>query len=86
MAKQGTQMQMPGVFGGLMRYDSEYKSRFMISPVAVIAFVVGILVFVLLLRVFFPFVPGVGGGGSVPLPAGHGGFSWVLFNFLGILF
>ena len=53
MAKD-TKMNMPGVFGGLMRYDEEFKSKFMLSPVAVIVFVVGILVLAFLLRVFFP--------------------------------
>jgi preprotein translocase subunit Sec61beta len=78
-------IQMPGVFGGLMRYDSEYKSRFMISPVAVIAFVITIVVFVLVLKIFFPVavqqissaggVPGVPNGGViVPLIKGVFGF------------
>ena len=75
MAKQTTQMQMPGVFGGLMRYDSEYKSRFMFSPKVVIGYVIAILVFVLLLRVFFPV-----NIGSIS------GLSWVFFNILGVLF
>jgi preprotein translocase subunit Sec61beta len=48
-------ISMPGAFGGLMRYDEEYQSRFMISPAAVIAFVIGIIVFVLVLKIFFPF-------------------------------
>lgn len=47
-------MSMPGVFGGLMRYDEEYTSRFMLSPKSVIFFAVGVIVFVLLLKVFFP--------------------------------
>ena len=45
---------MPGVFGGLMRYDDEYKSRFMISPIAVIAFVAAIILFVIVLKIFLP--------------------------------
>lgn len=52
MAQQS--MHMPGVFGGLMRYDEEYKSRFMLSPVHVIAFVIAILAFVLILKIFWP--------------------------------
>ncbi|MBS3088708.1 preprotein translocase subunit Sec61beta [Candidatus Pacearchaeota archaeon] len=52
MAQQ--QIHMPGVFGGLMRYDEEYKSRFMISPAAVIGFVIGILALVLILKIFWP--------------------------------
>ncbi len=56
MAQDG-RMGMPGVFGGLMRYDSEYKSRFMISPGAVIAFVVAVVAFIFLIRIFFPVGP-----------------------------
>ena len=54
MAQQQQQMQMPGVFGGLMRYDAEYKSRFMIKPSSVIAFVVVVMLFVLAMKAFFP--------------------------------
>lgn len=45
---------MPSGMGGLMRYDAEYASRFMISPVAVIGFIVAVLVFVIALKVLFP--------------------------------
>jgi preprotein translocase subunit Sec61beta len=47
-------VHMPGVFGGLMRYDEEYNSRFMITPTQVIAFVVVIILFVLTLKFLFP--------------------------------
>ncbi|MCH7568364.1 MAG: preprotein translocase subunit Sec61beta [Nanoarchaeota archaeon] len=57
MAQQDNRIQMPGVFGGLMRYDSEYKSKFMFSPIAVIVFVILVVVFVLALKIFFP-LPG----------------------------
>ena len=53
MAQQ-QRMQMPGVFGGLMRYDDEYKSKFMMSPAVVVGFVIAIIVFVLILKIFFP--------------------------------
>ena len=53
MAQQ-QKMQMPGVFGGLMRYDDEYKSKFMMPPAAVVGFVIAIIVFVLVLKIFFP--------------------------------
>ena len=33
-------INMPGAFGGLMRYDEEYASKFMLSPGQVIGFVV----------------------------------------------
>ena len=45
-------ISMPGAFGGLMRYDSEYKSRFTFSPGQVIGFVVFVILFVLGLKLF----------------------------------
>ncbi len=51
---QDSKIHMPGTFGGLMRYDSEYKSRFMISPAVVVAFIIVVLVFVFALKVLFP--------------------------------
>jgi preprotein translocase subunit Sec61beta len=48
---------MPGAFGGLMRYDEEFSSRFMITPTQVIVFLVVILLFVLALKLFFPITP-----------------------------
>ena len=49
-------IQMPGAFGGLMRYDEEYNSKFMISPKAVIVFLVAIIAFVVALKIFWPAV------------------------------
>lgn len=54
MAQQQNQLQMPGAFGGIMRYDSEYNSKFMFSPRAVVAFLVAVITFVIVLRVFWP--------------------------------
>lgn len=53
MAQQN-KVQMPGVFGGLMRYDDEYTSKIMLSPKAVVAFLIAIVAFVLFLKIFFP--------------------------------
>jgi preprotein translocase subunit Sec61beta len=65
-------MQMPGVFGGLMRYDSEFKSRFMLKPTTIIAFLVLIIVFVLAMKIFWPInTITAGTGGSIPI--GNGG-------------
>lgn len=47
-------IQMPGGFGGLMRYDEEYQSKFMISPAFIIGFIILIIVFVLALKLFWP--------------------------------
>ena len=55
MSKQN-QVQMPGVFGGLMRYDEEYASRFLVSPTQVIFLIVAIVVFVFALKLLFPIV------------------------------
>lgn len=49
-------VSMPGIFGGLTRYDEEYNSKFQISPIAVIVFVVLVLVFVLALNIIKPVV------------------------------
>ncbi len=53
MAQQN-QIQMPGAFGGLMRYDSEFHSRLAITPQAVIGFLVAIIAFVAMLKIFWP--------------------------------
>jgi preprotein translocase subunit Sec61beta len=49
-----SKIQMPGSFGGLMRYDEEYKSKFMLSPAVVIGFIIGIIVLVIALKIFWP--------------------------------
>ncbi len=54
MAKESQQMQMPGVFGGLMRYDAEYESNFMLSPTGVVVFIIAVILFVVALKIFFP--------------------------------
>ncbi len=51
---EDTRISMPGAFGGLMRYDEEYPSKFMLSPVHVIIFMILIVVFVSLLKIFWP--------------------------------
>ena len=47
-------INMPGGFGGLMRYDDEYHSKFMLSPAQVVGFVILIILFVLGLKLFWP--------------------------------
>ena len=47
-------IHMPGGFGGLMRYDEEYKSKFSISPYQVVGFVVLVILFVLVLKLLWP--------------------------------
>ena len=53
MANDNT-VSMPGVFGGLIRYDEEVGSKVKLSPMQVIGFIVLILLFVLSLKLFFP--------------------------------
>lgn len=45
---------MPSAFGGIVRYDNEYKSRFTITPMQVIIFLVIVLLFVIGLKLFWP--------------------------------
>ena len=47
-------ISMPSGMGGLMRYNEEYKSKFMLKPAHVITFIIAILVFVAVLKIFFP--------------------------------
>ena len=53
MAEQQS-LQMPGAFGGIMRYDAEYHSKLAIAPKTVIAFLVAVIAFVVVLKVFWP--------------------------------
>jgi preprotein translocase subunit Sec61beta len=52
MANSG--ISMPGSFGGLMRYNEEYPSKLTLKPAHVVGFVIGVLVFCLVLKIFFP--------------------------------
>ncbi|MEM0465859.1 MAG: preprotein translocase subunit Sec61beta [Candidatus Pacearchaeota archaeon] len=52
MANQG--INLPSSYGGLMRYNEEYKSRFMIKPAYIILFIILIIFFVIALKIFFP--------------------------------
>lgn len=52
MANQG--INMPSSYGGLMRYNEEYKSKFMLKPAHIILFIIMIIVFVFILKLFFP--------------------------------
>lgn len=52
MANQG--IHMPSSFGGLMRYNEEYKSPFQLTPTHVVLFIILIIVFVAVMKVFWP--------------------------------
>ena len=47
-------ISMPGGFGGLMRYNEEYDSRFKLKPTHVVIFIAMIIAFVLALNLLFP--------------------------------
>jgi preprotein translocase subunit Sec61beta len=44
-------VNLPGAFGGLMRYSEEYESKIMLKPMHIIIFVILIIA----LRIFLPF-------------------------------
>jgi len=50
-------INMPGGFGGLMRYNEEYNSKFKIKPSWVIIFIILIILLVIGLNIFFPITP-----------------------------
>jgi len=45
---------LPSASGGLMRYNEEYKSRFMIKPTQVVIFIIAVIALVAVLKIFFP--------------------------------
>ncbi len=51
MAEQG--IQMPAGFGGLMRFSEEYKSKIMLKPVHIIAFIIAVIAFRILLEIIY---------------------------------
>lgn len=52
MAKDN--IHMPAGFGGLMRYNEEYKSKFVFKPSSVIVFIILIILFVAILKIVWP--------------------------------
>ena len=54
MAKQG--ISMPSGMGGLTRFNEEYNSRFKITPAQVVGLIIGVVVFVAVLKIFFPII------------------------------
>lgn len=45
---------MPSSGGGLMRYNEEYKSKLMFKPSHIILFIILVIAFVYILKIFFP--------------------------------
>lgn len=48
---QDTRIHMPAGFGGLVRFDEEFKSKIMLKPAHIIGFVIFIIVFRIFLSV-----------------------------------
>lgn len=46
------EINMPSAFGGLTRYNEEYKSKFNLKPVHVIGFLILIILFRISLGIF----------------------------------
>lgn len=46
-------INMPSGFGGLLRYNEEYPSKFKLNPEHVVIFVILVIAFSLILRFFF---------------------------------
>jgi preprotein translocase subunit Sec61beta len=44
---------LPSGSGGLMRYSEEYKSKIMLNPSHVVAFIIAVIAFVAVLKIFF---------------------------------
>ena len=52
MANQG--FNMPSSGGGLIRYNEEYKSKLMLKPSHIVLFIILIIAFVTILKLFYP--------------------------------
>ncbi|MFH1585812.1 MAG: preprotein translocase subunit Sec61beta [archaeon] len=53
MAREQGGVQMPGGFGGLMRFSEEYDSKINLKPTHVILFIILIIVFRVGLGMFY---------------------------------
>jgi len=49
-----SKISTPAGFGGLMRYKEEYPSKFTLDPKHILIFIGLVIVFVTVLKVFFP--------------------------------
>jgi len=48
------QISMPAGFGGLMRYNEEYQSKYKLDPLHVFALIAITILFVIVLHLFWP--------------------------------
>ncbi len=51
MPSQG--IHMPSGYGGLMRYNEEYEGKFNLSPAQIVIFIILIIAFVAVLKIFW---------------------------------
>ena len=54
MAQKQQGINLPGGFGGLVNYNEEYSSRFMLKPTHVVVFIVLIVAFRIGLKYLLP--------------------------------
>lgn len=74
-------IHMPGSFGGLMRYDDDYQSKFMLNPSAVIGFIIAIIIIAVALKIFWPVAqPIADNAGGIPA---NGFFIPLIKSFIG---
>lgn len=52
MAQQQSGVSLPGAFGGLVRYNEEYESKFKLTPTQVMIFIGLIVLAVIFMKVF----------------------------------
>jgi len=53
MAQQSNSINMPGGFGGLMRFSEEYVSKINLKPTHVVVFIILIVLFRISLDIIF---------------------------------
>lgn len=46
-------VSMPAGFGGIMRYNEEYDSKFKFGPAAVVGMIIATIILVIGLRIFY---------------------------------
>ena len=49
-----TQINTPTGFGGLQRFSEEYKSKIRFTPTQIVIFLIAIVIFVAILKIFWP--------------------------------
>jgi len=80
MAKDN-QISMPGVFGGLMRYNEGFSSSIKLKPTHIIILIILLAASVIALKIFYPVATSTSVG-NIPtnIPAPIGGWVFLLFK------